>query len=270
MSKKLIRGSLLATTVIAGMSFATSAFAQDVTPPTNVQGTVPPAPADDATPEAGVQSSESAAPAEETSQADIVVTGTLIRNPNLVASAPVTVVGQEEIQLKQSNVAEEAAARRSRASSRRSAATSTTATAARPSSTFAASATTVTSSCSTATRIVPSDIVGRVDFNNIPLALVERIDVLTGGASTRPTAPTRWAAWSTSSPAAISPGVELTGSEQITERGDGNVFRADLTSSAPISTTAAATRCSASATRKPIRSTSAAIVRFSARSRSNS
>ena len=31
MSKKLIRGSLLATTVIAGMSFTTAAFAQDVT-----------------------------------------------------------------------------------------------------------------------------------------------------------------------------------------------------------------------------------------------
>ena len=38
---------------------------------------------------------------------EIVVTGTLIRNPNLVASSPVTVVGQEEIQLSQSNNAEE-------------------------------------------------------------------------------------------------------------------------------------------------------------------
>ena len=31
-------------------------------------------------------------------------------------------------------------------------------------------------------RIVPSGLVGRVDLNNIPLALVERVDTLTGGA----------------------------------------------------------------------------------------
>ncbi|MCY7398206.1 MAG: TonB-dependent receptor, partial [Sphingomonas bacterium] len=105
---KMFKGSLLATTVIAGMSFTTAAFAQTATtPPTNVQGTGVPAPADAATPAAGVQSTEAAGPAEPTSSADIVVTGTLIRNPNLVASAPVTVVGQEEIRLKQSNVAEE-------------------------------------------------------------------------------------------------------------------------------------------------------------------
>ena len=33
-------------------------------------------------------------------------------------------------------------------------------------------------------RIVPSSFIGRVDLNNIPLALVERVDTLTGGAAT--------------------------------------------------------------------------------------
>ena len=225
MSMKLIRGSLLATTVIAGMSFATSAFAQDVTPPTNVQGT--PAPADDATPEAGIQSSESAAPAEPTSGAEIVVTGTLIRNPNLVSASPVKVVGQEEIQLRQSNVAEEVLR------------------------TIPGVVPSIGSNVNNGnggasfvnlrglgvnrnivlldgTRIVPSDIGGVVDLNNIPLALIDRVDVLTGGAS------------STYGADAISgvvnfitrsdfAGVELAVSEQITERGDGNVFRGDLT-----------------------------------------
>jgi outer membrane cobalamin receptor len=38
---------------------------------------------------------------------EIVVTGSLIRNPNIEASAPVTTVGEAEIELQQVNVAEE-------------------------------------------------------------------------------------------------------------------------------------------------------------------
>jgi outer membrane receptor protein involved in Fe transport len=119
--KSYLKGSLLATTVIAGVALSAPAFAQGTTTtptaedpnavpdpnPTNVQGATPPPPATDQTPDEGTQSSESAGPAEPTSSQEIVVTGTLIRNPNLVASAPVTVVGQEEIQLRQTNVAEE-------------------------------------------------------------------------------------------------------------------------------------------------------------------
>ena len=45
---------------------------------------------------------EGAAPGEE-----IVVTGTLIRNPNLEQSTPVNVTTADTIELKQSNVAEE-------------------------------------------------------------------------------------------------------------------------------------------------------------------
>ena len=77
---KTFRKSLLATTIIAGVSIAAPAFAQDVTP----------------------------APAEEAATgSDIVVTGSLIRNPNLERSAPVNVTSADEIELHQSNVAEE-------------------------------------------------------------------------------------------------------------------------------------------------------------------
>ncbi|MDQ3079099.1 MAG: hypothetical protein M3R03_03770, partial [Pseudomonadota bacterium] len=88
---KMFKGSLLATTVIAGMSFSTAAFAQTTT-------TTPPPPAE--TPGPGVaipgvpanQVSEAVAEGQADPQgADIVVTGTLIRNPNLVSSAPVNV-----------------------------------------------------------------------------------------------------------------------------------------------------------------------------------
>src|SRR3954470_10866179 len=105
MSKSYLKGSLLATTVIAGFAIATPAFAQDAT-------TVPPPPAGTTAPggestpgqtEAGttpnsgpgVQATEAVPPAQG-SGGEIIVTGTLIRNPNLTSSSPVAVVGQEE------------------------------------------------------------------------------------------------------------------------------------------------------------------------------
>ena len=71
-------------------------------------------------------------------------------------------------------------------------------------------------------------MIGRFDLNNIPLALIQRVDVLTGGAST------------TYGADAVSgvvnfitrrdfAGIDINLSEQITEQGDGNVFRADVT-----------------------------------------
>lgn len=166
---------------------------------------------------------EDAASADQT----IVVTGSLIRNPNLAASAPVATIGTQELELRQSNVAEEVLR------------------------TLPGAVPSIGSSVNNGNggssyvnlrglgsnrnivlldgnRIVPADLVGRVDLNNIPLALIQRTDVLTGGAS------------STYGADAISgvvnfitkqdfAGMEATVSEQITERGDGNVFRADLT-----------------------------------------
>ena len=166
---------------------------------------------------------EDAASADQT----IVVTGSLIRNPNLSASAPVATIGAQELELRQSNNAEEVLR------------------------TLPGAVPSIGSSVNNGNggssyvnlrglgsnrnivlldgnRIVPADLVGRVDLNNIPLALVQRTDVLTGGAS------------STYGADAISgvvnfitkqdfAGMEATVSEQITQRGDGNVFRADLT-----------------------------------------
>ena len=226
MTKTIFKGALLTGTVLASLSFASPAFAQDAQP-TNTQGNLPPAPADDANTPEGVQSNESAGAAEPTSSNDIVVTGTLIRNPNLVASAPVTVVGQEEIQLRQTNVAEEVLR------------------------TIPGAVPSIGSNVNNGSggaafvnlrglgsnrnlvlldgvRIAPAGLGGQVDLNNIPLSLVDRVDVLTGGAS------------STYGADAVSgvvnfitrsdfAGMELSASNQITERGDGNAIRADLT-----------------------------------------
>lgn len=162
-----------------------------------------------------------------TTNTDIIVTGTLIRNPNLEKSSPISVIGAEEIQLQQSNNAEE----------------------------FLRELPGVAPSIGSAVnngqggssfvdlrglginrnlalldgmRLVPARADGAADLNNIPLALVERVDVLTGGAST------------TYGADAISgvvnfvtkrdfQGMQLDVSQQITQRGDGHTWRADLT-----------------------------------------
>jgi outer membrane receptor protein involved in Fe transport len=157
---------------------------------------------------------------------DIVVTGSLISNPNLETSSPVTVIGSDEIQLRQTNTAEQLL---------------------RETPGVAAN---IGSSVNNGNggaafvdlrglgakrnvvlldgaRVVPANLDGSVDLNNIPVALVDRVDVLTGGAST------------TYGADAVSgvvnfvtkrnfAGLDLNVSQQITDRGDGNIFRADL------------------------------------------
>ncbi|WP_369678916.1 TonB-dependent receptor plug domain-containing protein [Novosphingobium sp. B 225] len=166
---------------------------------------------------------DESAPEDQT----IVVTGSLIRNPNLTSSAPVATIGSQELELRQSNVAEEVLR------------------------TLPGAVPSVGSNVNNGNggssyvdlrglgsnrnivlldgdRIVPADLTGRVDLNNIPLSLIQNTQVLTGGAS------------STYGADAISgvinfitkkdfAGMVATVSEQVTERGDGNTFRGDVT-----------------------------------------
>ncbi|MGH6696026.1 TonB-dependent receptor domain-containing protein [Sphingopyxis sp.] len=158
---------------------------------------------------------------------EIVVTGTLVRNPNLASSSPVNVTSADEISLRQSNVAEDilrdvpgvAANVGSSVNNGNGGASFVDLRGLGPNRNIV---------LLDSQRIVPADLGGNVDLNNIPLALVERVDVLTGGAST------------TYGADAVSgvvnfitkrdfAGVDLTVGQQLTERGDGNIFRADLT-----------------------------------------
>ncbi|MBA3730574.1 MAG: TonB-dependent receptor plug domain-containing protein, partial [Sphingomonas sp.] len=209
------------------MSFTTAAFAQTTT-------TTPPPPAE--TPGPGVaipgvpanQVPEAVAEGDVAPEnADIVVTGTLIRNPNLVSSAPVNVTSSEEIELLQANVAEEVL--------REIPGVVPSVGSAVNNGNGGASFVNLRGLGANrnlvlvdGNRLVPAGLGGVFDLNNIPLALVERLDVLTGGAST------------TYGADAISgvvnfitkrnfAGLEMTASEQITERGDGNIFRVDAT-----------------------------------------
>ena len=168
--------------------------------------------------------------AEEEATGDIIVTGTLIANPNLENSSPVSVIGADEIQLQQASVAEE----------------------------FLRDVPGVVASVGSQTnngnngasfvnlrgigsnrnlvlldgaRITPANLDGLTDLNNIPVALIERVDILTGGASTT------YGADAVSGVVNFVTRRDFKGFQadigyQITERGDGQVFRVDLTTGA--------------------------------------
>ncbi|WP_022686272.1 TonB-dependent receptor domain-containing protein [Sphingomonas phyllosphaerae] len=216
---------LTSTLLVAAATIAAPALAQTADPAsqpkTGVQSTDPAAPA------AGVSSQEAAPPAGETSTGDVVVTGTLIRNPNLIASSPVAVIGQEEIQLRQRNTAEELLRDLPGAVPSIGAQVNN----GNGGSSFAdlrglgnfRNVVLIDGN-----RIAPSSVVGRVDLNNIPLALVERVDVLTGGAATTYGADAVSGVMNFITRSDFS-GMELNVSEGITERGDGEQTRVDLT-----------------------------------------
>jgi outer membrane receptor protein involved in Fe transport len=157
----------------------------------------------------------------------IVITGSLIRNPNLVSSSPVNVVGENEIDLQQVNVAEELLRELPGATPNIGSAVNN----GNGGSSFAdlrGLGPNRNIVLVDGVRLTPAILAGQFDLNNIPLALIQRVDVLTGGAST------------TYGADAVSgvinfitrqdfAGIDISLSEQVTEEGDGNVFRVDVT-----------------------------------------
>ncbi len=158
---------------------------------------------------------------------DIVVTGTLIRNPNLEQSTPVNVTTADTIELKQSNVAEEVLRELPGIVPNIGSAVNN--------GNGGASFVDLRGLGNNrnivlldGNRLVPFGLIGSFDLNNVPLALVERVDALTGAAVTTygADAITGVVNFITKKDFA---GVEVAASEQITEKGDGNFMRADLT-----------------------------------------
>lgn len=151
--KKLLRRRLMASTLMACAAIVASpAFAQDA-PATDVQG-----------------------------EEELVVTGSLIQRPDLETASPVNVIGEQEIQLQQVTTAEELIR---------------TLPSVRPSIGPAVNnggngSATInlrgigdnrTLVLLDGRRIVPFGLDGVTDTNVIPIGLVERVDVVTGGAS---------------------------------------------------------------------------------------
>ena len=159
----------------------------------------------------------------ESAEGDIVVTGTLIANPNLEKSTPVAVISQDEIDLRQATVAEHLLRDL-------------------PGSVPGVGSAVSFGSRGAATanlrglgagrnlvlldgnRVVPTDLGGFADLNNIPLGLVERVDVLTGGASTTYGADAVAGVVNFVTRKTFS-GFEINGTQTITERGDAPTSR---------------------------------------------
>ena len=204
------RSRLMTSTLLVGAALAAQPALAQSGPPA-------PPPAAPAAPAA-----DAAAPAGE-----IVVTGTLIRNPNLVSSTPVNVVNASEINLRQSNNAEEVL---------RDIPGAVPSIGAQVNNGNGGSAYADLRGLGNfrnvvlldGTRITPSSVVGRTDLNNIPLALIDRVDTSTGGAATTYGADAVSGVINFITRRDFS-GFEANVGESITGRGDGEAHRIDVT-----------------------------------------
>jgi len=176
---------------------------------------------------APVYAQEEPQEATATEGSEIVVTGSLITNPNLERSAPVNVTTSDEIELRQSNVAEEIL--------REIPGVVPSIGSAVNNGNGGASFVDLRGLGSNrnivlidGVRLVPAELNGRFDLNNVPVALIERVDVLTGGASTTYGADAVSGVVNFVTKQDFS-GFEAQISNGITEEGDGNRFRMDFT-----------------------------------------
>lgn len=168
------------------------------------------------------------APADEADEgATIVVTGTLLKNPNLVLSSPVNVVGEKEIESRQINNAEQLLRDLPGVvPSIGSAVNNGNGGAAFVNLRGLGSQRNL--ALLDGDRLVPAGSGGTFDLNNVPLALVSRVDVLTGGASTTYGADAVSGVVNFVTKQNFS-GFDARMSYGLTERGDGNAYRADVT-----------------------------------------
>ncbi|NTS64856.1 TonB-dependent receptor [Sphingomonas sp. HHU CXW] len=158
---------------------------------------------------------------------DIIVTGTLISNPNIVSSSPVNVVSENELALRNVNNVEQMVRELPGVVPGIGSAVNngTGGFATINLRNLGAQRNLVLLD---GDRLVPASSGGTVDLNNIPTALIQRIDLLTGGASTT------YGADAVSGVANFITkrnfaGVDASVTEQISERGDANYLRADVT-----------------------------------------
>lgn len=217
------RNKLLVSTLLAGVAaMATPAQAKQQPQTSNNPEQSP-----DAAGNAAVAGQAGADNAAATTTNDVVVTGTLIRNPNLTASSPVNVVNEAEITLRAPTTAEEAI--RSLPGVVPGIGTQVN-NGANGTNSIDLRGLGVQRNIVLldGNRLVPTLANGAVDLNAIPLALLQRIDVLTGGAST------------TYGADAVSgvvnfitrrdfTGLDARASYGLTERGDGQSRRIDVT-----------------------------------------
>lgn len=163
---------------------------------------------------------------ESVAESAIVVTGTRIARPDLEVTSPVNVIGTEEINLRQPNSAEDLL--RDLPSVRPSLGPGVNnGSDGSASVNLRGLGDNRTLVILDGRRIVPFGLDGIVDLNVIPTGLIERVDVVTGGASS---------VYGADAVAGVVnfitrrnfAGFEASGNYRISERGDASQYRADL------------------------------------------
>ncbi len=179
MKTNRILNHLLASTIICGaaISFASPAYAQSTDPADTNEPTTGPVenadPTTSATGEAGAD------------QGDIVITGTRIPQPNLTSTSPVTVLNSQEVRLQGTTRTEDLinSLPQSFAGQGGNLANGATGTATVNLRGLGSSRTLVLINGRRLQAGDPAQFVPVADINFIPAAIVRRVDVLTGGAS---------------------------------------------------------------------------------------
>ncbi len=207
------RGVLMTSTIVAGFAAAAPAFAQATVP---VEATVQ-----------DEQIALEAATSDGETGGVIVVTGSRIARPNLEQSAPVSVIGAEEVAFQQPTSAEDLLRQLPGA-----------APSIGPQTNNGSDGSARVNLRGLGTnrnlvllnerRLTPRGLDGVTDLNIIPLALIERVDIYTGGATT---------VYGADAIAGVVnfitrrdfAGVDITANYGLTERGDGASYRTDLT-----------------------------------------
>jgi outer membrane receptor protein involved in Fe transport len=210
MSKRAFTHRLLATTIIGSTIAVSSPVLAQVAAP--VEGTQP------------TTSSDQSVPAEE--GAAIVVTGSRIARPDLEVASPVNVIQQEEIELRQANTAEELLRELPSVRPNLGPGVNNGGTGA-SNVDLRGIGTNRTLVLLDGRRIVPFDLGGVPDLNVIPIGLVERIDVVTGGASSVYGADAVAGVVNFITRRNFS-GIDLSGNYRISQDGDAAQYRADL------------------------------------------
>jgi outer membrane receptor protein involved in Fe transport len=176
-----VRSRLLATTLLVGTALCTAPAAAQTTPP----------PADDAQPDTTTAPVEGTTPpatnaqgAPVSSGGDIVITGSRIPQPNLTSASPVTVLSSQDIKLQGTTRTEDLinSLPQSFAAQGSNISNGSTGTASVNLRGLGSQRTLVLVN---GRRLQPGDprLGSIADINFIPSAIVKRVDVLTGGAS---------------------------------------------------------------------------------------
>ncbi|MEE4155573.1 MAG: TonB-dependent receptor [Erythrobacter sp.] len=164
---------------------------------------------------------------EVTETQTIVVTGSRIDNPNLTATSPVASVSEDFIQLRQATVVDDFLREIPGITPSIGAQVNN----GNGGSTFVdlrGIGSNRNLVLLNGTRVVPAGLAGVTNIDVIPVALLERVDVLTGGAG---------AAYGADAISGVVnfitkddfAGFDVSATNQITEEGDGNIFRVDAT-----------------------------------------